>query len=241
MSKSSWLDEVAQALRRQRLPRNYIRRFTAELADHFDDFFQTHTHSPEKIGMDAEAHTARLGAPDEIARRAAHELRRRTYAGRHPFVTFVAAPLPTAVLLLIGLCVPFVLILTVVPDDYAAGEFPVWAAAVMQTVAWSMRFLPFIAGAILFCHLAKRALCKARWSLIACALVAMLAGLFAVQLTLPTGGVGSGSLMMGVALPFGFAHWPAPFGSLQWLQALAPLAVWLVFFRRELAARIPLA
>jgi uncharacterized membrane protein len=235
MSKSNWLNEVARALRRQRLPRSYIRRFTDELADHFDDLYK------EKIGMDADAHTARLGAPEEIARRAARELQGRTYAGRHPIVTFIAAPVPTAALLLVGLCVPFLLILTIVPDDYAPGYFPAWAGVVMQTVVWAMRFVPFVVGAILFCHLAKRALCGARWSLIACGLVAMLAGLFAVQLTLPTGAVGSGSLMMGFAFPFGFAHWPAPFGSMQWLQALAPIAVWFVYFRRELAARIQLA
>ncbi|HJS07251.1 MAG TPA: hypothetical protein VJ809_06305 [Pirellulales bacterium] len=239
MSKSRWLNEVAQALRRQRLPRAYIRRFTEELADHFDDSYDAL--SQEKTGMDAETRLDRLGAPDEIARRAAYQLRQRTYAGRHPFVTFVAAPLPAAALLLIGSCIPFLLILTAVPEDYAPGEFPAWAAAVMQTVVWAMRFVPFAAGAVLFCYLAERAFCKALWSFIACALVAMLAGLFAVQLTLPTGASGSGSLMMGFALPFGFAHWPAPFGSVQWLQALAPLAVWLVFFRRELAAKIQLA
>jgi hypothetical protein len=104
-----------------------------------------------------------------------------------------------------------------------------------------MQFVPFIAAAILFCNLAKRAFCGTRWSFVACALVALLAGCFAVQLTLPTGAAGSGSLMMGFALPFGFAHWPAPFGSMQWLQALAPLAIWFVFFRRELAAKTQLA
>jgi hypothetical protein len=235
MSKSSWLDEVAQALRRQRLPRSYIRRFTEELAEHFDDL------SKEKTGMDAESFDTRLGAPDEIARRAAHELRRRTYAGRHPFVTFVAAPLPTAALLLVGLCIPFLLILTLVPEDYAAGEFPAWAGVFMQTVVWAMQFVPFVAGAILFCYLARRAVCGARWSFVACALVAVLAGSFAVNLTLPTGGAGSGSLMMGFAIPLRSIHWPVPFAPMQWMQALAPLAVWLAFFRRELAARIQLA
>jgi hypothetical protein len=239
MSKSSWLDEVAGALRRQRLPHSYIRRFTEELADHFDD--SCHTQSEEKIGMDAETRIARLGAPNEIARRAAQELRQRTYAGRHPFVTFVAAPLPTAALMLIGVCIPFLLILTAVPDDYAPGQFPVWAALVMRSLVWTMQFVPFIAGAVLFCHKARRATCGARWSFVACALVAMLAGSFAVHLTLPTGAAGSGSLMMGVAIPFSSIQWPLPFISMQWLQGLAPLAVWLVFFRRELVARIQLA
>jgi uncharacterized membrane protein len=230
MSKSNWLNDVAQALRRQRLPRSYIRRFTEELADHFDDFY--HTHSQEKIGMDAETCTARLGVPEEIARRAAHELRRRTYAGRHPVVTFVAAPLPTAVLLLIGLCIPLAIILTVVPDDYAPGHFPVWAAAVVQTVVWAMQFLPFVAGALLFCHLARRAVCGPRWSFFACALLALLAGSFMVSLSLPTSGPESGTLMMGFKLP------PGP---LQWVQALAPLLVWFAYARRDLGRQSQLA
>jgi hypothetical protein len=239
MSKSNWLNEVAGALRRQGLPRSYIRRFTEELVDHVDDYY--HTHSQEKIGMDAEICTDRMGTPDEIARRAAHELRRRTYAGRHPFVTFVAAPLPTAVLLLVGLCIPFLLILTAVPDDYAPGYFPAWAAVVMQSVVWAMQFVPFVAGAVVFCYLAKRAFCGARWPFIACALVALLAGSFAVHLTLPTGAAGSGSLMMGFAIPFRSIRWPLAFVPMQLLQALAPITVWFVYFRRELAAKIQLA
>ena len=232
MSKSNWLDEVAQALRRQRLPRSYIRRFTEELADHFDDSYDTYCQ--EKIGMDAEAHIARLGAPEDIARHAAHELRRHTYAGRHPFVTFVAAPLPTAVLLLVGLCLPFLLILSLVPDEYAPGDFPRWAAAVLQTVVWAMPYVPFIAGAFVFCHLATRAFCGARWSFVACGLVGLLAGSFTVSLNLPNSGPGSGSLMMGL----GYRLPPSP---AQWLQALAPLAVWLVSARRNLVRQNQLA
>jgi hypothetical protein len=103
------------------------------------------------------------------------------------------------------------------------------------------QFVPFVAGAVLFCHLARRAFCGARWSFVACALVAMLAGSFAVHLRLPTGTAGSGSLMMGFAIPFSAIQWPLPFVPLQALQALAPIAVWLVYFLRELAAKIQLA
>ena len=231
MSKSSWLNEVAQALRRQRLPRSYIRRFTDELADHFDDSY--HTQSQERIGMDADAYATRLGAPDEIASRAVFELRRRTYAGRHPFIMFVAAPLPTAVLLLVGLCVPLLLVFSAVPDDYAGQEhLPAWTEALVQAVVWTMQFAPFLAGALVFCHLAKRAVCGARWSFVACGLLALLAGCFMVSLSLPTSGPGSGTLMMGFRLP------PAP---VQYLQALAPIAVWFIYARRDLGRQSQLA
>ena len=101
MSKSKWLNEVAQVLRRQGLPGAYTRRFMDELADHCEDLCQ------ETASMDANSLTVRLGSPEELAGRAVVEMRHRTYAGRHPFVTFVAAPLPTAALLLIALCLLF--------------------------------------------------------------------------------------------------------------------------------------
>jgi hypothetical protein len=61
MSKSKWLNDVAQALRRQGLSRAYIRRFTDELADHCEDLYQ------ETASMDANPLTTRLGSPDELA------------------------------------------------------------------------------------------------------------------------------------------------------------------------------
>jgi hypothetical protein len=215
MHKSKWLSEVAQALHRQGLSTAYIRRFTAELADHCEDLCQ------EATSMDANQVTARLGSPDELASHAAQELRLRTYAGRHPLITFVAAPLPTAMLLLIGVCLSFVLVLSAIPEASAADDpIPVWAEIGMQGVVWAMRYVPFIAGAILFCQIAKRAFCAPRWSFVACVMVALLAGLFAVNLTLPTNGPGSGSLVMGFVVPPG----PA-----QFLQAMSPFAIWCVY------------
>lgn len=183
--------------------------------------------------MDANSLTARVGSPEELASRARLELQRRTYAGRHPLITFVAAPLPTAALLLVGLCLAFLLLLSIVPENSTNDDqIPVWAATVMQAVVWAMRYVPFIAGAILFCHLAKRAACGPRWSFIACGLVALLAALFAVNLTLPTNGPGSGALVMGFVVPPGAAQLP---------QALAPFAVWLVYAGYQLRRRSPLA
>jgi hypothetical protein len=182
--------------------------------------------------MDANAFPERIGSPAELARTAAHEFRRRTYAGRHPLVTFVAAPLPTAALLLATLCAVFLLVLSATPESSTVGDHvPTWAATVMQAIVWAMRCVPFVAGAVLFCHLAKRTLCGPRWSLVACALVAVLAGLFAVNLTLPTRGPGSGMLTLGFVVP------PGP---MQWLQALAPFAIWLVYAARELVGRTPI-
>ncbi len=83
-------------------------------------------------------------------------------------------------------------------------------------------------GAVLFCLLARRTVSAARWSFIACGLVALVAGVFAVHLTLPTNGPGSGSLMMGFEIPPKWMQLP---------QALAPLAIWAAFARRESRSR----
>ncbi len=215
MATRKWLDEVALALRRQGFSGAYIRRFTEELADHCEDLLQEHDR------MDANLLVERLGLPDDLAHRAAKGLRQRTYAGRHPLVMFVAAPLPTAALLLVGLCAAFLLVLSVLPEGAANENYvPDWAELVMQGIVWTMRFAPFVAGAVLFCHLARRAFCGLRWSFVACALVALLALVFMVSFTLPTNGPGSGALTLGFGLP------PRP---AQWIQVLPPIAVWLVY------------
>ena len=219
MDKSKWLNDFAKALRRQRLSRPYIRRLTDELADHCDDLLQ------EAQRMDAKLLNDRLGSPEQLACKAATALRQRTYAGRHPLVTFAIAPLPTAALLLVSLCAAFLLVISAVPEGTSAEDnVPVWATVVMQGIVWTMRFVPFVVGAVLFCHLGKRALCAPRWSFVACGLVALLAVVFSVSLALPTKGSGSGALTLGVGIP--------PSG-MQWLQALSPFAIWVVYSVRE--------
>jgi len=215
MSEQSWLNQVARALVCRGLPRNYIRRLTDELAEHYQDL------SMENQSMDANLLAERLGTPAELAERAVQEMRGRRFAGRHPLVTFVAAPLPITVVLLLGFGLTFLATLSFVPEDSDAGEaIPGWVATVLPTLVWAMRFLPFIAGASFFCWLGNRALCGPRWSFAACALVGVLASLFAISLTLPTAGPGSGTLTLGFSIP--------P-GSMQLLQAVAPMAVWGIF------------
>jgi hypothetical protein len=221
MSEQNWLKQVAQSLRHRGLSPRYIRRFTDELADHYQDLFM------ETRSMDAKLLSERLGAPAELADRAVHEMRGRSYAGRHPLITFIAAPLPATAVLLIGFGLAFLAALSLVPETSVVGEsIPGWAAVVLTSIVWAMRFLPFVAGAALFCWLASRALCAPRWSFAACALVGILAGLFAINLTLPTAGPGSGSLTLGFSIP--------P-GAMQLFQAVAPMAIWGIFAWREFA------
>jgi hypothetical protein len=221
MSRSKWLKEVAVALRRKGLSAAYIRRFMDELGDHCDDLCE------KRENMDVNSISALLGMPEELATRARRELVGRTFVGRHPLVTFVVAPLPAAILAIVGVCVAFMLVLNVIPDDPSGdNHLPAWGAMLLQTFVWSIRYLPFVCGAIVFCLLARSTVSACRWSFVACALVALVAGLFAVHLTLPTDGPFSGSLIIGLELP------PK---RMQVPQALAPLAIWAAFAWREVS------
>ncbi len=218
MLPSNWRDEVSLALSRQGLPRAYIRRFMDELSDHFEDLVQ------ENVSMDADTLNSRLGSPVELANCAGKLLGQRTYAGKHPWITFVLAPLPATALVLVGLCMVFLGVLSSVPAQAAGEPLSFWQAMALQALVWALRYAPFAIAATMFCLLARRGLLAPRWSLTACCLVSLWAGLFAISLTLPTGAPGSGSLVMGFSLPPAIQQLP---------QALAPLVVWLVFRWRD--------
>jgi hypothetical protein len=203
------------------LPRAYIRRFTEELADHCEDLFQ------ENHGMDALIE--RLGSPQQLAEQAASQTRQRYYAGRHPLVTFVAGPIPVAVLTLVAICLVFQFAISVLPEASGVdGGLHRWEGVFLQCVAGGIRYLPSLAGAMVFCLIAQRACCPCQWSLVACLLLALLGSLIAVNLTLPVNGPGSGSLMIGLGVPPQFGNWP---------QALLPLGVWAAFFGSALRRR----
>src|SRR5262245_40556290 len=92
MADLHWRDRLIVALRRQGLPTSYIDRLVEELSEHLTDLFT------EEPSMDAQRDVEdRLGTPEQLAAAAKAEFQRRTFAGRHPVLTFLAGP--TAVML----------------------------------------------------------------------------------------------------------------------------------------------
>src|SRR5690349_15442679 len=87
MESRQWREQLCHDLRRQRLPAAYIDRLVEELADHVVDSQQEHT------SMDAQQLFSRMGSTEQLATVAGAEFRRRTFAGRHPVLTFVFGPL----------------------------------------------------------------------------------------------------------------------------------------------------
>jgi hypothetical protein len=112
---------------------------------------------------------------------------------------------------------------TTVRDNPAGMTAFVWLAR-------GVAYIPSAAAACWLCWLARRAGCNRRWSLAACALVALIAGLLLVVVRAPvTPGTGSLTLAFG----WGGDH---PFN---FLQALVPLVVGLFFMRKSLPVRGP--
>ena len=87
MADPHWLKRLDAQLRKHHLPAGYRARLLDELADHLSELEQ------ETASMDAPLLLEeRLGTPSELAAQARSEFDRRTFAGRHPVLTFGVAP-----------------------------------------------------------------------------------------------------------------------------------------------------
>ena len=104
MLRNQWLDELRSELRSQRLPASYVSGFMDEIAGHLDDIlFQ------EKIEMSTDAINrsnidARLGTPQALASAVGETYEYPTFAGRHPLLMFLLAPLPLFVTVVVAQC-----------------------------------------------------------------------------------------------------------------------------------------
>lgn len=227
MASPQWRDRLRQELRRQGLPSDYISRLVEELSDHAADI------SMEKSSMDAEQNAvARLGTPEQLASFARFEFQRRTFAGRHPILIFLAGPLFTIVGAMIVVCLfSFGGGLLIdsgcgLIDKATGGSLsakddlaPALETGIMQFFITSVRFVPFLFSAWLFARLGRRAELRA-WSIAACGIVALAAIFFSFVLT-PATAQTEPTCIIGL-------RWKV--GLDQFLQAAAPIAFigWMI-------------
>jgi hypothetical protein len=213
-----WRNRVSTALRKQGLPQSYINRLVEELADHATDLVF------EEKSMDAhERLEARLGSPEALAAAAKQEYQRRTFAGRHPALMFLAGP----IVLMLGMLVASSLLVVgavELIDTATGGELSAndgasgpsdFEMSLMQSLNLPVRFAPFLLPAVFFTWLGRRS-GRRTWSIAACAIVAVTAVCFhsvVYQMN------GKGVWMMG----FGWRGWQV--GLDQLLQAAVPLAL----------------
>ena len=230
MASPSWRSRLIEALQRQALPRAYVQRLVEELSDHAADL------SLEEQSMEAQLDLdARLGTPSQLAAVAVREFQRRTFAGRHPWLTFLAGPFVVVIATFVAtllLLVGFYWLLDVVlgaalGSSLSANEEmntppSAFEIGLMQSGNLVMRFVPFALSAWFFAALGRRC-ARPVWGVVACGIVAVLAISFLSVIDLPGPNNNLGAWMMGFS-------W-GTIGLAQILQAAVPLALlgWLLW------------
>ena len=224
MDSRQWREALRVDLRRQNLPAAYIDRLVEELSDHLLDI-QT-----ENSSMDAHSALACLGSPNNISAAAGQEFRRRTFVGRHPWLTFVASPFLVAPLAFVLFALSLTVLLSLVGGalELAGRRFtdnPLEDSilfAIAQAYNLLMRFAPFVIAAWFYCRLAKSS-GRDRWAIAACGILGLVAGLLVSRVTPATDKFYPSSWIIGLGYP-PHLH--------QLFQVLAPLAISAWFLLR---------
>ena len=216
MNSQQWFESLRELLRREGLPIVYRRKLVNELYEHFLDI------TNEEIGMSMDATRpksleSRLGSPECIAQVAGAEYRRASFAGKHPWLTFVVAPVPVFVLMIAAYVLLLVLGLSVF-EDSLPQQSP-FVLSLFEGFAIGIAYVPAAGAAALLGVMAIRSDRGWNWLLASCGPVALLASLLTVGWTSPVGDA-EGTLHVGAGLGSGAFHW---------IQFLVPLAIGSVF------------
>lgn len=205
MVSRQWLDDVMSIMRRRGLPADYTARMIEELHDHAAEL---EAHDP---GTPA---AARLGTAEAVAEAAVDEYRAGRFAGRHPILAFVVAPLfaiDLAFCLYINAGVELV--------EGIGGMESAFAVGLSHVLTRLCGFVVPVGVLALVWRVYRRSGRPRAWFAASGAVVAVLAGLFFAQFTPP-----SPDVEAELITEFRFAR--------SWVQllqfaAVAGLAAWL--------------
>lgn len=163
----------------------------------------------------------RLGSPGHVAASAAQEFRKARFSQRHPVLMFVVLPVLALPVLWFAALTCIVLLMGALGiesgkvDTGGAG----WrlANACLPYTVLALLVLPAAASAAFFARLANRAQVNWKWLAAASGMIAILGGLAAIEIILPT-------MHEQGRLTLGFSLSKHPSAS-QALQFLLPLAI----------------
>ncbi len=232
MHNQLWFERLRRQLVARRLPRAYIDRIVEEMTDHFHDLTE------ESMKTEEEA-VFQLGNPDQVAKVAAKEYRRRTFLGRHPviaFLTFAISPifsfffLAIAAMYAVGCGFELVAPVLGIHDDFLVHGSP--AAMTLWCYGMPIAFimLPSVVLMLLYGRVAKRTESARRWIIVSC-------GILAYAASTPLFMIGFGIPRHGDALTVGLAWRPVV--PIQFVQLVIPLALgsWLLWRQRRHESR----
>jgi hypothetical protein len=213
MVKPQWHDRLRDELWKRGLPPGYSARLIQELKDHLTDM------NKENLSMEAQMSAEeKLGSPELLALAAQKAFAGRTFAGRHPILTFVIGPIPIvaatsyAIVALCAMCESLVTPL----EPVKSGPPTVFEWIVTYGCLSVSRFLPFVLTAWLFTRLGCRAR-RPAWGLAACGLVACFAFIWQFGIFPPTA---QHNLGVFFRPEFGLWRWQD-----RVIQAIVPLAL----------------
>ena len=101
MPRHPWLEELRGNLACRGLPRSYIARFVAELEDHLQDISleqEVSVSTDMRKAPDDRVWVERLGSQEQLVEHAVANYQGASFAGRHPVMVFLLAPIPAALI-----------------------------------------------------------------------------------------------------------------------------------------------
>jgi hypothetical protein len=235
MPHQNWAKRLEDELARRGVPARYRTRLLTELRDHADDLTDR-----EGLKMSNEALLEeRLGEPEVLATQAAEEYRRRRWVSRHPLLVFGLLPIPTLVVACAVLVMAYGLVsyglLSLFVSDVNDLPRPV-TIAFAYTLAWGIRFVPFVLLAIMFSRLYLRNKVNRWWFIVAAFQILLMAGSLVSSIQY-SDEPGKSAFSLGFAwapMPVGDG-WELPFmsilGWMQLVQITVPALVGLGMFR----------
>jgi|GEM_PF-1303156 hypothetical protein len=216
MDFHQWQQQLRNELRKRHVPADYAERLMNELVDHYLDL-QEATQMTSDSTRDKDV-IKMLGDPQSIAL-AADQIPRRSWAARHPLLSYLILPplMSLAVLALLILADVFLLVpamrgKTLETDPWLATAClvlgPLHVIVATSLIAlWSCRSVAVSGRSKL-------------WGIAACVIMAILGAYTSVNFAAPTSVPGSGRLSLGFGFPF----------PVFWMQAVTPLVIGGLFF-----------
>ncbi len=203
MAECRWLHEVQTALASSQVTDAYRRRLVEELSDHLEDVLEERNFVMSTEALQDQALYDRLGTADEIVRSAKVNLPESAFARRHPYVTYLVAPVPVLIVSWIAYLAALIGIVNLIKP--AAIE--PWHGRVAGIVISGMAYIPTLVVVLAITWIAARSHSKLRWWLAGALPVALLSALLIVGFQMPTA-PGTGKLSVGFGMPPGLGQLP---------------------------------
>ena len=220
------LTSLRTRLLRGGLPGDYVEHLMDELREHHEDAIADSTQCRDEADA-SRAASLRLGHETALVKRTVAEYRRRYFAGRHPVLTFVAAPWPA----LFAAWTFYLLTFFFLAELFSLELEGILALRIFNGL---LVFGVPVAVAAVFARLATRSCQGPRWIVVSTVLIAVAAFSLKTQIQAATGGPGTGRYTIGLGIV------PAELLSpVAWLQGLVPSLVLVGVAARRAAMRRP--